>query len=59
MVIGASLYLTLYTTITPLTKTITKNELEEVKTIIYKTKPLKILTKPVFYFQEKLMSIAP
>mgnify|MGYP000064710915 CR=1 FL=1 len=59
MIIGASLYLTLYTTITPLTKTITKNELEEVKTIIYKTKPLKILTKPVFYFQEKLMSIAP
>ena len=57
IIVGASLYLTIYTIITPLTRTISKNELDELKTIIYKTKPLKILTCPVFYCQEKIMSM--
>jgi len=54
---GVLAYIAMYLFITPLAKTITRDELESMKTILYKTRPLKILTKPFFYCEEKIMSL--
>jgi len=56
MAIGATLYLAIYLITIPLARIVTKSELEETKTILYKIKPLKIITKPLFYCGEKILS---
>ncbi|MHA1665386.1 MAG: flippase [Candidatus Njordarchaeales archaeon] len=55
--LGASVYLASYLIVTPLIGIVTKNELKEVKIILNNIEPLKTLTKPIFYCEEKILSI--
>jgi len=57
--IGAAIYLTTYLILIPTTKIITQPELEQIRTIIEKIKPLKYLAHPIFYFGEKILSRMP
>jgi len=56
VMLGGLTYLTIFAFLIPLTKTITLSELNQVKKAFYKTKSLKILTKPIFYCEEKILS---
>jgi len=49
------LYLFVYATLIPITKTITSNELETAKNISKKTKPLLLIAKPILLYQQKLV----
>jgi len=55
--LGASVYLASYLIVTPLIGIVTTGELNELKTLLDNIKPLKILTKPIFYCEEKILSI--
>jgi len=57
LLLGASVYLVSYLTVTPLMGIITRNELKEVKNILDKVRPLKVLTRPIFYCEEKILSV--
>ena len=48
------LYLFVYATLIPVTKTITSNELEAAKNIVKKTKLLLLIAKPILVYQQKL-----
>jgi len=48
------LYLFIYATLIPITKTITSNELETAKNIMKKTKLLLLIAKPILFYQQKL-----
>jgi len=56
VILGASLYFTGYLILTPLTRVISQAEIQEVKTILEKTKPLKIMAKPLLFFEEMILS---
>jgi O-antigen/teichoic acid export membrane protein len=49
------LYLSVYVTLTPITRTVTSSELEKAKNVIRKTKPLALVAKPILAFQQKLV----
>jgi len=56
VLLGGFTYLAIFAILIPLTKAITLDELNHVKRAFYKTRSLKILTKPIFYCEEKILS---
>jgi O-antigen/teichoic acid export membrane protein len=56
ILLGTIVYMAMYLFLIPMTKIITQTELHEMKTVIEKTKSLKYITQPIFYFEEKIMS---
>lgn len=56
VILGATIYLTTYLLLIPTTKIITQPELNQIKTIIEKIKPLKYLAHPIFYFGQKILA---
>ena len=56
VLLGGFTYLAIFAILIPLTKAITLDELNQVKRAFYKTRSLKILTKPIFYCEEKILS---
>jgi len=56
IILGTAIYLTTYLILIPTTKIITQPELEQIRTIIERIKPLKYLAHPIFYLGEKILS---
>lgn len=56
VILGVSLYFTGYLILTPLTRVISQAEIQEVKTVLEKTRPLKIMAKPLLFFEEMILS---
>jgi len=59
VMLGTAICLTTYLILIPTTKIITQPELNQIKTIIDRIKPLKYLAQPIFYFEEKILSNIP
>ena len=59
MILGCLIYSISYAFLIPLTKTITVNELNDIKLAFYHTRLLRALTKPIFYCEEKILSLMP
>jgi len=55
---GAIIYLAIYLLLIPTAKVITPKELRQIKTIIEKVKPLKYLSLPFLYYEEKIMKFS-
>ena len=55
LVAGATLYLAIYITLTPLTKIITLSELESIKKTTEKIRPLRLTTRPILNYQQKIL----
>ncbi len=53
--VGAAAYFGLYLLMVPMAKLITVTELEEIKKVLEKIRPLKYLAKPFIYYEEKIM----
>lgn len=53
--IGGLLYLFIYATITPLTKTVTLSELQTATHVTRKIRPLAFIAKPVLTYQQRLL----
>ena len=59
LILGCLTYSISYAFLIPLTKTITMNELNDIKLAFYHTRLLRTLTKPIFYCEEKILSLMP
>ena len=59
LILGATIYLTTYLVLAPLLKVVSQTEIAELKTILNNIRPLKIITKPLFYFEEAILSKIP
>lgn len=55
IILGGLLYLFVYVTLTPITRTITIFELETAKNVVRKTKPLFLVAKPILFYEQKLV----
>jgi len=56
LLLGIAMYLSVYLLLMPMTKTITRPEMEQIRTIVEKTKPLKYIAQPFFRFVEIVLS---
>ena len=59
LVLGASMFFATYLLLTPLMKVVTKTEVEEARAIFNDIRALRIITKPLFDFEEKVLSKLP
>jgi len=53
--IGGLVYLFIYATLTPLTKTVTHSELQTAARIAQKIRPLALIAKPILTYQQRLL----
>lgn len=55
VLLAAAIYVVIYLLIIPITKIITLTEIEEMKKIMEKIKPLKYLAQPILCYEEKIL----
>jgi O-antigen/teichoic acid export membrane protein len=58
LVIGVSLYLIIYITLTPLVRIVTTAELKTVSKLTHKTRPLRVLVNPLIKYELKISRMA-
>jgi O-antigen/teichoic acid export membrane protein len=57
LIIGGGLYLLTYLTLTPLTRAVTRSDIQNLTTILSKIKILWLFLKPLLIYQTKLLSL--
>ncbi len=59
LLIGGTIYILLYMTLIPLTRTVTLNELRSAKQITQRTRALDALARPVIGYLERILTLRP
>jgi len=56
MILGGSIYLAAYLLLTPLMKVISQPEMEGIKAVLHKVRPLETIAKPLIHLEETILT---